>query len=220
MRQIISIIAISLIASVACGGMQAPRKLVAAATGGGGLSDSFTGTDDTPLATHDSNWVNANSTYTVANLEIISNTVRPTGVWNTAGARYTGGGDISQIVYKGGRSGDGSIAYAAVRMNGTTLGYGCYLDGASGGNWTGLNIQKNGNWMENLTTGTWSQSADHTIRVRASGTSPVTIYCSIDGGAEYSVTDSTSPYTTGLPGFVAYPDGTMANAVFDDWSGQ
>jgi len=186
-----------------------------------GNSDSFTGTDDTLLATHDSNWVNANSTYTVAGFELYSNTVRPVGSYDTAGARYNiSTSDISQAVYKGGRSGDQTTSYAAVRMNGTSLGYSCIFSGASGGNWTIVDVQKDGNWVaQAITGGTWAQSADHTMRVRASGTGgTVTVYCSVDGGSEGSYADSTAPYTTGLPGLVGYADGTMINATFDDWT--
>lgn len=190
------------------------------ATSPAGNSDAFTGADDTALATHDANWGDANSTYTVANMEIISNRAQPTGNYSQGGARYTTStSDTVQMVYIGGRSGAGGAFNACfVRGNGTVLGYSVALGGESGGNWTEAKVYKNlSNQLGTSISGSWAQASDHTIRIVASGTTTVTLTVSIDDIEIGSRQDTTDTYESGNPGFFAYPDGTMANSIFDDF---
>jgi len=176
-------------------------------------SDSFTGSNDTPLATHDSNWDFVVG-YDAA--RIYDNGVSY-DAWNEAGFRYTGSnGNTSQIVVK---PNSGEKCAPAVRMGETTLGYTAHFSSLSGGNYTYLSLYKNGSW-QTWKSGTWSASADHTVRIVASGTSsPVTVNVYVDESLVInSWSDSSSPYTTGLSGIHIIGDGSNDHAFGDDWT--
>ena len=190
-----------------------------------GYSDSFTNTNDTPLATHNSNWTNANGTFVVSNFEITNNTATITGDWAIAGAMHSSStSDTSQVVVKALTNTSQPInRYVGVRMNGTSLGYNVYLSNFSGGVWGNLGARKDTAGLGVACTGFGiSAGADHTMRVVASGTSTVTINVYIDGGGSpaCSWTDSSSTITSGHPGFFAVGNGTTGNGSFDNWTDQ
>ena len=182
-------------------------------------SDNFTGADDTALETHDSNWTSINATYPVSNLEIISNTVRHEAIWQLSGAYYNGSSvDSSQIVFKAGTNGSQS-RNVSVRAGSDQRGYSASLTTISSGNYTYFNISKNGAWLSTLeTSGAWSVTADHTVKITASGSSTVTIEGFVDGSSEGTTSDSSSPIGAGHPGFWTGELGTIAEGVYDDWT--
>ena len=182
-------------------------------------SDNFTGADDTALETHDSNWTSINATYPVSNLEIISNTVRHEAIWQLSGAYYNGSSvDSSQIVFKAGTNGSQS-RNVSVRAGSDQRGYSASLTTISSGNYTYFNISKNGAWLATLeTSGAWSVTADHTVKITASGSSTVTIEGFVDGSSEGTTSDSSSPIGAGHPGFWTGELGTIAEGVYDDWT--
>ena len=182
-------------------------------------SDNFTGADDTALETHDSNWTSINATYPVSNLEIISNTVRHEATWQLSGAYYNGSSvDSSQIVFKAGTNGS-PARNVSVRAGSNQRGYSASLGTISSGNYTFFNISKNGAWLATLeTSGAWSVTADHTVKITASGSSTVTIEGFVDGSSEGTTSDSSSPIGAGHPGFWTGELGTIAEGVYDDWT--
>lgn len=185
-----------------------------------GNSDTFTGANDTLLATHDANWVSGGgSSKNVAKCEIISNQLQPVGTYDECGAMYnTSSSDISQAIFKGGATSSYSeLRDLCVRMGTTTAGYCAFFQAPSGGNWTSIHITKNGSDVESTSGETFATASDHTVKITASGTGPVTITVFIDGTEEASFVDSTSPITTGKPGLRMYPDGNLANSRIDDW---
>lgn len=181
-------------------------------------SDSFTGADNTALATHDSNWINYNSTFVVSSLKLSSNTCVTTGVWATAGARYfSSTRDEIQIVRKAGSTAEMGIG---IRLAGDSG-----LDGytvrivVSSGNLSSFGVYRNNVWQHTFTFGsTFAASSDHTLRLWATGTSPLTLHFSIDGIEATSTYTDNNPIAAGNPGFRLGGDGTSPVLALDDWS--
>jgi hypothetical protein len=186
-------------------------------------SDTFTGADDTPLATHDAAWASVNATYVVGNFEIWGNACRTTGTFSTAGARRTDSTeDTSEAVLPAQTTADTAIVRAvAVRLDGTTRGYAIRFRTASGSNWTRASLVKNGTFVADFGSGTWAMNAAHTLKIVAEQSGANVILHGYVDGPEIGtgITDSTSPYSSGLnPGFWVAGNGTIANNTFDDWT--
>jgi hypothetical protein len=196
---------------------------------GGGMpaaaahSDTFTAANNTALATHNSDWADMDSgMYLVSNIEIYNNQVRPLSASTPAGAMNSASGsDTSQMLVKA--YSDTSVwKYICVRagLTGGTYktGYCITFNAASGGNWTRAGIYKGGTLVQNSSAISYSQASDHTLKVTASGTNPVTVNGYIDGVLVVTYSDSSSPYGTGgHPGFLISPNGS--NTVYmDDWN--
>jgi hypothetical protein len=181
-------------------------------------ADSFTGSDDTDLEVHDSNWTGVDATWVVTGLEIVSNAIQLDFGWANCAAYYdASSSDESQIVFKA--AGDSATGRAvAVRMGAGTRGYSAILLAVSGGNYTECYVRKNGNWMAAPFTGSWSTSSDHTIKIKASGTTTVTLEVWVDGVSLGTKTDSSSPIASGHPGFYVAGTGTISHSVMDDWT--
>jgi hypothetical protein len=182
-------------------------------------TDNFTDSNDVGLETHDANWTSISATYKVTNLEIISNTVRHEGAWQSSGAYYAASSvDTSQIIFKAGTNGT-ALRQVAVRCATNQRGYALNLGVISGGNYTTAHINKNGSWFATPASGqTWSVTADHTVKITVSGTSTVIIDTWVDGSALTQKSDSSSPIGAGSPGFFTDELGTIAEGIFDDWT--
>lgn len=192
-------------------------------------SDSFTNSDGTALSTHDSNWVDVDSTYNVGNLEINSNRAEGTGVWVLGGAIYSNGQGAdqeSEMVLVGGGNQVTDDRHIGCRMdNGRTApatrGYSALLGGGDGTEWDTVFLNKSGGWLATVTTtgGPWAYADDHTIKLTVSGSSTVTLSVEVDSSSVGSdKTDSSSPHTDGEPGFYINDSGTIANYRVDDWT--
>lgn len=177
-------------------------------------SDTFAGTTGTALATHNSCWSNANATYVVSSWQLNgSSAVKITSQFGSAGAIYNNTSDTSSLVIKQATATHYNTTTVAVRMTlNTHLGYSAGFTGAiSGGNLGTVTLNKD-NGFFNACFGTWSATADHTIKIVASGTSTTSINISVDGVACGSTfTDSSSPLTSGSPGFYATGDNTSTS---------
>lgn len=184
-------------------------------------TDTFTGADGTALATHNVNWANADTDFPVANAVINSNHVRSTGTYNLFGGRYTAStSDTSVITLVGGAASSEDNTMPVVRASATSSGYGCYFSASASGNFTAVRFRKNGAYLADGNSGTWAMASDHVMKIVASGTSPVSLSCYIDGVLVATATDSASPIASGNPGFTGYPDGNYAKSTFDNWSDQ
>jgi hypothetical protein len=179
-------------------------------------TDNFTDSDGVGLEVHDSNWNSVDATYTVENLEINNNVAEHEGTWDHSGAWYDASSeDSSQILAI---AHDHAGKNVSVRMNTNIRGYSLYMGGASGGNWTNVNVGKNGAWLAQLDTGTWSQASNWTLKVTATGTSTVTIEGFVNDSSMGTTEDSSSPLSAGHPGFFQTETNTVANARWDDWT--
>lgn len=216
-----AILLILLVCSPAWAGQgMGPGPGVKAYSSPSGYSDSFTNTNDTPLATHNSNWASASATYLVTALEITSNAATGTTTYANGGAYHTAStSDISQIVFKALTNTTQTVNKAVgVRMDGTSLGYNVLPTSLSGGNWTALIIKKNTTGLGTACTGlSISAGTDHTIKIKAEGTATVTVTVYVDGTQQCQRTDSSSTIASGHPGFYVGGNGTIGNNAFDDW---
>jgi len=224
-RRIIYVLslAILLCASVAWGRMGVlTLGSTPAITGASTYSDSFTNSNDTALATHNSAWASASASYVVSNLEIIGNAVTTTSTYAVGGAYHqTSTSDTSQIVFKGLSNTSQSVnKYVGVRMDGSSLGYNAGMISLSAGNWTAIAIRENTTQLSTTCTGlSIAADADHTLKIVASGTTTVTISVYVDGSgtATCEKTDSSATITSGHPGFYVGGNGTIGNNAFDSW---
>lgn len=176
-------------------------------------SDSFTGTNDVALTTHDSNWVHTtDDDYG----KIYGNGVGY-GAWSEGSYRYTGSnGDTSQVVVKGGY---GARIGPCVRMTSGNQGYRVNFTDLSGANWTFIKLYKNGSWIAHIASGSWASASDYTLRLVASGTSsPVTLTAYVNGSSVGNTNDSSSPYTSGLSGLRLVGEADNDVTLGDDWT--
>jgi len=182
-------------------------------------TDNFTDTDGTPLETHDAKWKDGPSPYLASNAEIQSNFCQSEGAWTSFGAWYDNGqadDQSSEVIDKSHSSGE---KHVAVRMSAASRGYAIALTGGSGGLWSAVTMTKNGAWFASVETGaSYSQAADHTLKISCSGSGTVTINCWIDGTPKTTQYDSSIPITTGKPGIWYLAGGTIAHSAFDDWT--
>jgi len=175
-------------------------------------SDSFTGTNGTHLADHDANWLS--TTGAIDNITIQSNALN-LAAWVLAGAYWNGSSaDDSQLIHLANTS---AIVNVIVRAASGSNGYAWGMAESSGGNYTAGYILKNGAWVASR-SGTWAINQNHTIRVTASGTSPVVITPYVDGTALATYSDSSSPITSGHPGILLGENGGSAVTCADDWT--
>jgi len=184
-------------------------------------SDSFTGVDDTALATHDANWGDVTATYVVANMKINSGLAKVASTSASGGGRYTTSTrDESQIVFKGldayynGR-------YVTIRSDGTNMGYAAYLGTQNALNFGRAGLNKNGVFVDYFTTTLnvpWG--SDHTVRLWVSGSGASTvIHLDVDGTERGSGIADASPLSAGNPGFASFDNGTnLTRCIFDDWT--
>jgi hypothetical protein len=218
MKTILTIL-ITLYMSVPCyaGGMMMGGGVTAVAPTG--YSDDFTGTASTPLATHDANWTSMDAAWPVGAFILSGDsTVLPNAAYNNASAYYAGSAsDTSQIVYKG-QTHCRVGSYVAVRAGAASFGYSATFEGLTGGNWTVMDVRKNGTNQAYPTIANADCTVDHTIKIVASGTSTTTITVYVDGTAAGSTyQDSSTPITSGHPGFYSGTGQYPVDQIFDSW---
>jgi hypothetical protein len=184
-------------------------------------SDNFVDTNGTALATHNSNWVTMPNAGLVANCEIQSNEVRTTGAFLGCSAMYNiSSSDASQITFS---AFSDTIIHKSVCVRANVdagankTGYCARLANVSGGNWTNLQIEKGGAFLDIYGISAATTSS-HTVKITASGTSPVTLTVFLDGSSLGVKTDSSSPYGTGKPGFWMVGDGDQTLTGMSNWT--
>lgn len=176
-----------------------------------GFSDSFTGADGTPLATHNSAWVDVDASFPVANLQLPNNTVWGIGPWVDGGALHSASiADTSQIVIKASLYDQNK--YVCVRATaGSSHGYCANFNGVNG-----FTISKAGSFLTTIIA-PFNTAVDHTIAISASGQNTVTLSVSVDGTVIGAATDSGATITGGHPAFMVAGDGTQADSAFGPW---
>jgi hypothetical protein len=187
-----------------------------------GNSDTFTDTNGTLLATHNSEWVLMTAEFAaMADCVIQSNTAQTSNDWSYCSTMYdSSSSDISQILVKAYTNANNWKA-VCVRGGGGSAsnrtGYCARFGSGSGGNWTSVGITKDNGFLDAISSLSYSQASDHTLRIVASGTSPVTLTISVNGSSIGSVQDASSPIASGKPGFYIVGDGDAATTAMDDW---
>jgi len=183
-------------------------------------SETFNGIDGTLLSTF-SNWSSINATFVETNFKISGNALTPTAAYAKAGGFHSAStSDISQIVFKGQSAAD-IARYLTVRTNTDSIGYAIQLGYPSVTDWRQISFFKNGIQIGTSQTisPTMPFATDHTFRLVASGTDPVTLSVYIDGSVTAAATmiDSTSPIASGHPGFYINTGSSTTNEFFDSW---
>lgn len=210
---------------------------VALTVNAAGFSDTFTGgTAGDPLTRnpYGSSYASPETSYPVGNGQIDgAGHAQATGDFNAFGAvAVVSSSDTAQVVVKGTGSPVNSWPILFVRNNGAigtpgTQGYCAYLYGLSTGNFTTFRLTEltpdggnvGGAGSDGAFTG--SRTVDHTIRLVASGTSPVTLSLYIDNmSTPVTTVQATNPYTGGHPGFGGYGNasGGQAANLLDDFT--
>jgi hypothetical protein len=175
----------------------------------GNCSDAFVGTSGTALATQDPNWETFSSDYSLTGLTLNGSGYATPAADGSGGALYglsTSG--TSAIIIPAGMTSSNHYdvdVYGTSSSTATFYGYLAILESSGGTNWNVLYLYKGESELTGNSsfTGTFPVSAPHTLSETAttSGSNEViTVY--IDGVAQITYTDSSSPLTTGNPGFV------------------
>ena len=179
-------------------------------------SDDFNGSDGTQLLSHTSQmtWT-ANSAHP-ENCTIQSNALFCTA-WLVNSFYSTSSVDTSQIDVSATFIASGSAVSPTVRTSSGVPGYYFIFNSPSGGNWTQVTIKKNAAvYIGPITGVSISQSVGHTLKITASGSSPVTIEVFIDGSSVGTISDSSSPIISGYSGFAALGD--AIGGGLDNWT--
>ena len=185
-------------------------------------SDSFTNTNGTLLNTHNSIWDPAASK-NLSEAEIQGNAVVCNIAWGDVFAIYNNGqpaNQTSQAVFKATASPKPETRSVIVRASSTTEGYRLKFEDTSGNNYTSLKLNKNGSWAYTFSSsGSWSCLVDHPLRLEVVTVgSDAVLTAFVDGvqvGSAY--TDSSSPITSGYPGFHVGADATTSSYAVDSW---
>lgn len=198
-----------------------------ASTGGASCSsDSFTDSDSTALATHDSNWTQVNATYPIANLEINSNLCEPTGEYVLASAYYDDATCGTGDAYSKGTTwdkDDGSRTMnICTRMSADHLGYCADLSLPSAGEWTRLTFYRDGTQISYQDGFTLPQNTTYTIYLKAvTNGSQVDLSAWIDstaGAADATYSDTNAArLLTGCSGIESRTSSSYVPTI-DDWS--
>lgn len=195
-------------ASISSAGMQAPRKLVAAATGGASYTDNFNRADENPLS-GGGIWTNVGGSY--GDMKVLSNaatsaTGNGLAVYSTSAHTFSAN-QYSQVKIT---TNDNSGAGPVVRYSGTYF----YRADVSYGDAVITRVA-DGNGA-NWTVGTGQTIAGKVLKLSASGGSTTTLRLYIDGVQIGSDVTDNSAYvlTSGQPGMITSTSGTL-----DDWEG-
>jgi hypothetical protein len=156
-------------------------------------------------------------------VEIQSNAIVSNTAWGGGFAIYNNGqpaNQSSQGVLKATAAIQLTFRSLLVRASSTTEGYRLFFDDGSGTTYTKLVLYKNGTWCNTFQDGgSWSCLADITLRldvVTVGSDAVLTAWLNgVQIGSAY--TDTSSPITTGLPGFQVGADGTPGVTALDDW---
>lgn len=183
-----------------------------------GYSDSFTGSDGTALATHDAQWTSMPTPYLTTYATLQSNQLSIQAYQN-GGAYYAAStADTSQMVFKGVTANNTVTKRVHVRAGGSTKGYEAGIAyPSSGSTVSSFAIRKGGVFLATITGSNIDTSADHTIKLVASGTSTVTLTVYVDGSSYGTTSDSSSTITSGSPGWSCDGGSNATYNRFDDW---
>lgn len=157
-------------------------------------SDDFTDTDGTQIDAHNANWLIGSGSQALSNATIQSNELE-IAAFRDVKIFFSGSSeDLSVITLRGGANQGGP----AVRMSGSQEGYSLIFTTASGGNWTRLELQKNGSFLAQVTGLTNAQADDWTLKITAAANgSDVDLEGFIDDVSTLTHTDTSSPLTGG-----------------------
>jgi fibronectin type 3 domain-containing protein len=203
----------------------APTGVKATAIASSGNQDAFDETGPVALPTHDAHWKSpgtvGSASYSASNFQVRDSIVELVAASRHAAAYYGNGQGANQECQVVDKAHSVRTKYAAVRMGPGSLGYGVYLtpSSISSGAYTRVNLMRGASWISTIGSGTWPTSSDHVLRIRVTGTSPVTIETWVDGVKLTNYTDSsTSRLTTGFPGFWCSTTADTIGSTFDSWT--
>jgi hypothetical protein len=153
---------------------------------------------------------------------IESNEVRTVGAFAVCAAMYSiSSSDASQIIiepYSDAVVGKRVCVRAGVAAGADKTGYCAVFGSAAAGNWTTVDIIKDGAFVTSLFPLVADQTTSHTLKITASGTSTVTITGIVDGSTIGTVDDSSTPDGTGKPGFLMIGNGDAAVTGMGTWT--
>jgi len=184
----------------------------------GGNSDTFNGTNGTTLAAHNSNWadVGYSGGDAISNITIQSNKLQVAAYRWPAAYYSISSSDTSQAILVANTY--NNVIGPTVRSSSGVIGYVACFGNPSGGNWGGAYVYKNNSYLGAAGAGTWAQGSNHTVKIVATGTSTTTLTVWVDGVSVGTVTDSSTPYTSGHPGFTINLSGTGTPlTLFSNW---
>jgi hypothetical protein len=184
-------------------------------TGSGSCVDNFTGTSGTSLATYNPAWVQVTGSGTAHTTG--SDSAEIAGSYSAIYYYSGSASNISQIVVAPSSTTRSYEKMACVRSSSGVDGYCVGFSAVSNGNYTACYVMKSYTYLASGSCGTVSATASHTLRLVASGTSPVALTVYVDGVQKATVTDSSSPYASGSPGFGIQGDGTPADSNVTEW---
>jgi hypothetical protein len=177
-------------------------------------SDVFTAADSTALATHNGGWTIARN-----NFNIFSNRARGNTGSDDCYAWWSGDvftADQYSKLSIWGMSNGAQYRGVTVRASGTGVTHNCYsfyTDGVSGAGHSELAKVVNGSASVIKTFATTFVDGD-VVELRATGTTTTTLALYKNSVLIDSVTDSSSPHTSGAAGITVYGAGDG----IDDWS--
>lgn len=164
-------------------------------------SDSFTRADENPIA---SPW-----SYGIGTMQLLSNAARAVGTADAIAWRT----DVSpnQDQYAECKQTGGTDGGPAVRV--TTGGNGYYLGGTSGANavWK---VVSAATWTQIGSALNFTYTTSDVIRIAATGGATTSLKVYKNGSLQGTVSDSSSPLTTGSIGFYS-----VGATLIDDWAG-
>jgi hypothetical protein len=192
-------------------------------------TDSFTGTDGTALATHDANWSAFNGTLAAQGGGVLITggyAGMPTD-FDSVGSFYSSSSSGNcQIVKKAGATFGSARARVCVRAGTDTYGYNVMLTNLTGDVFSELTLYNHTTYLVAATGLSINRTSDHTIRLRSTtngGNQDIEAW--IDGGQitwgtptnNTIYSHSTTPLTTGSPGFWLSGSGSKSDSYFDDF---
>lgn len=183
------------------------------------LIDNFTNTNGTTLTSHDANWtLTAASQTDTGNWLIQSNELEATAFRSLYAYYSTSATDSAEITVKG-DSADYTKIGPAVRMASGSEGYAAYFTVLSGSNYTRVEIAKDGSFFAQVTSLSYSNTTDHTIRIVATDNGPnVDLEVFVDDSSVYTGTDSSTPIASGNDGIYNNGGSRAVAARIDDFT--
>lgn len=187
-------------------------------------TDTFTDTNGASLAVHNSCWSTMTQISGLVNsCEIQSNQVRTvgdSGGSSLCSAMYNLSSDSCEIIV--GAYSDETVhksccVSVGVDAGTNKTGYCLFFRTPSSGNWTALEVDKAGAYLD-IKVVSYATASPHTIKIVRTGTSTVTLTLSVDGIAAGTSSDSSSPYTTGKAGFFMQANGDKTVTGMDSFN--
>lgn len=192
-------------------------------------TDSFTGTDGTALSTHDANWSAFNGTLAAQGGGVLITggyAGMPTD-FDAVGSFYSSSSSDNCQIVKKGSSGFGSArARFCVRAGTDTFGYNVMLESLTGDDFGTVTLYKHTTYVVATNGLSIPRTSDITVRIRATENGGnQDLECWINGSQitwgsptnNVIRTDSTSPLSTGSPGFWLSGSGSKVDSYVDDF---